>query len=67
MRLFVDGVQDGSVASNGATSASPTIHIGAMNAVINSSAMYVDEIRFTNGVARYTTSFTPPTAAFPDA
>jgi hypothetical protein len=28
---------------------------------------YVDEVRITKGVERYTADFTPPTAAFPDA
>jgi hypothetical protein len=70
-RLFLNGVQEGSNFSDsynyaqnqptfGALGYDPTLTAYAVNG-------YLDDIRVTKGVARYTTTFTPPTAAFPDA
>lgn len=63
------------VACNGVmnTSISNTSAIGTTFAsakigynLISSGFAYFDDIRITKGVCRYTTSFTPPTAPFPD-
>jgi hypothetical protein len=70
-RVFVDG-QAGTVkttSANGIPSTSTTLHIGveqvsALNSLFNG---YIDDLRITKGVARYTANFTPPIAPFPDA
>jgi Putative phage tail protein len=67
------GFLDGAVGS-GATSSATVIDGGTFLTVGNNSAGagtlypisgYLDQVRITKGVARYTSSFTPPTAPFP--
>ena len=67
-KLFVDGVQTGSSYSD-----SNNYLNGANRPVIASQGYtlatalpigYMDDIRITKGVARYTANFTPPTASF---
>lgn len=66
-RLFVDGQQVGSTYSDALDygSARP-LYIGATyegNAPLNG---YIDDLRITKGVARYTSNFIPPIAPFPN-
>lgn len=67
LRIFVNGVQGFSGAVTGNLTAASLIYIGGQN--FSSPATmtgYIDDLRITKGVARYTANFTPPTAAFPD-
>jgi Concanavalin A-like lectin/glucanases superfamily len=69
LRLFVDGVLDGSVAHSidytASTSARASVGADAISRVTARDYIgYIDEVRVTKGVARYTATFTQPTAQF---
>ena len=63
-RLFINGVQSGSTFTDNAGYLAGIIGIGSYgSATIVDQAIngYVQGVRITNGVARYTGTFTPPT------
>jgi hypothetical protein len=65
---FVNGVKQPNTNSNSYFSLplATTFEIGSQangNYPFNG---YIDELRITKGIARYTSNFTPPTAAFPN-
>ena len=65
--LYVDGVQKGSAAYSSAVGTGATTYIGCetgQGAFFNG---YIDDLRITKGVARYTSNFTPPTTQFLDS
>jgi hypothetical protein len=68
IRLFIDGVLDGSasVAGTPQNSAGMPMCMGRFDTAANMTG-FVDDFRLTKGVARYTAGFTPPTQAFPNA
>lgn len=64
IKLFIDGVEEASASVSGTpqANAATIFNIAGLG---NDFAGYIDEFRVTN-TARYSTTFTPPTAPFPD-
>jgi hypothetical protein len=69
-KLFIDGTQSGSTYtdSNNYIGASSRPVIGASGYDLSDGNLngFIDDLRITKGVARYTANFTAPTKAFPD-
>lgn len=68
VRMFVNGAVQLNTLSTAEVYTSKKLRIGAaQGSPVNYFVGYIDDIRITKGVARYTADFTPPTEAFPDA
>ena len=68
-KLFFNGVQTGSTATDTADyTVAASVFIGSDTGAPGALEFngYIDDLRITKGVARYTSNFTPPTAQFPD-
>ena len=65
--LYKNGVSAGSVTD--ATNLTGNTCFVAQESSLASTYFngYIDDLRVTKGIARYTTTFTPPTAAFPNS
>ena len=66
-RVFIDGTLRGSVTNAATGTPGTACAVGARDSAGNNPFNgYIDELRVTKGIARYTANFTPPTAPFPD-
>ena len=69
LKLYIDGVAQTTTyafANNLVASSQPLIYVGNYFGGGYSWNGYLDDLRVTKGIARYTANFTPPTAAFPN-
>ena len=66
LTIYLDGTSIGSVANSTNLTSGAGV-IGASDSIANPNYFngYIDDMRITRGVARYTANFTPPTQAFP--
>lgn len=66
LRRFIDGTLNGSTTTTSNFNGSDFKIGGSPHGNVGYLTGYMDDVRVTVGVARYTASFTPPTAPFPD-
>lgn len=59
-KLYIGGADSGTGTTTSYTLTGATLHIGNNPAGTAGVGGYIDDFRFTRGVARYTANFTPP-------
>jgi len=63
--MYLNGTNIGSASFTGNLVDNLGLYLGATNASTQYFTGYINDLRVTRGIARYTSNFTPPTQAFP--
>ena len=65
-KVYLNGVERGSyTGTTGSANSMTYVTIGAFNDKTSAFAGYIDDLRVTRGIARYTQNFIPPSVALP--
>ena len=62
LTVYVDGTSIGSASTGNWGGSTGTLRIGTYFGDARAGYFYMDDLRITKGIARYTSNFTPPTA-----
>jgi hypothetical protein len=65
-KIYIAGTNDGTGTVSTDFNQTSVMYVGANRTGGDPMKGYIDDLRITKGVARYTANFTPPTAAFPN-
>lgn len=71
-KIFVNGTVLGATYTDSSSllvgaSSRPVIAANGLNLGVFAYVGYIDDVRITKGIARYTANFTPPSSAFPNS
>ena len=64
-KIYINGTNDGTGTVATDFNQTNAMYVGADRVAGSAFNGYIDDLRITNGIARYTSNFTPPTEAFP--
>jgi len=65
-KIYIGGTNDGTGTVSTDFNQTSVMYVGCNRTAGDPMKGFIDDLRITKGVARYTAAFTPPTAAFPN-
>jgi len=65
-KIYIGGTNDGTGTVSTDFNQTSVMYVGANRTGGDPMKGFIDDLRITKGIARYTSAFTPPTAALPD-